>query len=48
MTSQVSFLIALILADFITLSYINWYYIKDKTVTSDEPPAEIEIEEQKN
>jgi hypothetical protein len=32
MTSQISFLVALICADFITLSYINWHYIRDKTV----------------
>lgn len=31
-TSQVSFLVVLIIADFITLSYINWKYIKDKEV----------------
>lgn len=31
-TSQISFLVALIIADFITLTYINWHYIKDKTV----------------
>lgn len=42
MTAQISFLIALIAADFITLSYINWHYIKEKTVTEQ---SEIEIEE---
>lgn len=31
-TSQVSFLVVLVLADFITLSYVNWQYVKDKTV----------------
>jgi len=31
-TSQISFLAVLVIADFITLSYINWHYIKDKTV----------------
>jgi hypothetical protein len=36
-TSQVSFLVVLILADFITLTYINWQYIKDKTVETVEP-----------
>lgn len=30
-TSQISFLVALILADFITLTYINWQYLKTKT-----------------
>lgn len=43
MTSQISFLVALILADFITLSYINWQYIKDKTVKFIEPECEVEI-----
>lgn len=31
-TSQISFLFSMILADFITLSYINWKYMKDKIV----------------
>jgi len=32
MTSQFSFLLSLVLADFITLTYINWQYIKNKIV----------------
>ena len=31
-TSQISFLMVLVLADLITLSYINWQYLKTKTV----------------
>jgi len=31
-TSQISFLIVLIVADILTLSYINWQYLKNKTV----------------
>ena len=51
-TSQISFLIALVLSDFITLSYINWQYIKEKTVQygivqSASRESEIEMEEQK-
>jgi len=52
-TSQISFLLALICADIFTLSYINWHYIKDKTITSEndsldpqdteDPEIEIEI-----
>lgn len=40
MTSQISFLLALILADFITLSYINWQYIKDKTILDQTSPVQ--------
>lgn len=31
-TSQISFLVAIIIADFITLTFINWQYLKTKTV----------------
>lgn len=31
-TSQISFLFVMIIADFITLSIVNWNYIKDKIV----------------
>lgn len=43
-TSQISFLIALILADFITITIINWQYIKDKEFKPDEesPPQNTE------
>lgn len=44
LTSQISFLVALIVADFITLSYINWYYIKDKTVEGETEEFETEQE----
>lgn len=40
-TSQISFLLCLILADFITLTYINWNYIKNKI----EPERNIEMVE---
>jgi hypothetical protein len=43
-TSQVSFLIVLIIADFITLTYINWQYIKPKTVGESAMAEEIEPE----
>jgi hypothetical protein len=45
-TSQASFLLSLVLADFLTLSYINWHYIKDKSyVAGDNIEAgEIELE----
>jgi len=42
-TAQVSFLVVLVLADLLTLSYINWQYLKNKTSTSLEMvPAEQE------
>lgn len=31
-TSQISFLFAMIIADFITLTFVNWKYIKNKSV----------------
>lgn len=34
-TSQISFLVVLILADFITLTYVNWQYIKIKEYKSE-------------
>jgi len=34
-TSQISFLVVLILADFVTLSYVNWQYVKDKTIAEE-------------
>lgn len=42
-TSQISFLTCLILADFITLTYINWNYIKNKNEPVEEP-IEINIQ----
>lgn len=46
-TSQISFLVSLVLADFITLSIINWQYLKGKTVVRVGAPVtgEIEMEE---
>jgi hypothetical protein len=40
-TSQISFLVALILADFITLTYINWQYLKLKNPPEQSQGVEI-------
>jgi hypothetical protein len=40
-TSQVSFLIILVIADFLTLSYINWKYIKHKELEPIEPSPSL-------
>ncbi len=42
-TSQVSFLIVLILADIITLSYINWQYLKNKSIATENTENNIEL-----
>lgn len=36
-SSQISFLFCLILADILTLTYINWNYIKNKNEPEDQP-----------
>ena len=43
-TSQLSFLIALILADFLSLSFINWSYVKDKKTMSLESNTSPELD----
>jgi len=42
-TSQISFLVAIILADFVTLSYINWHYLQNKTEPNIPPMASPSI-----
>lgn len=42
-TAQVTFLVALIMADIMALTYVNWYYLRDKKY--DEPTHEsIDLE----
>jgi nucleoside permease NupC len=45
LTSQISFLLVLILADVITLTYINWQYLKQKNTEEEIEEIEEEIEE---
>jgi len=42
-TSQISFLMVLVVADLITLSYINWQYLKTKIVVPNSRSTEIEL-----
>lgn len=45
-TSQISFLFALVCADFITLTYINWHYLEGKIHrVANLPPGEVEMED---